>query len=252
MQTGGPDSTQEIIKAAATHAAAIAETLNPEVRKAAVQQAVDTEVATGPAKIQQAVSTQLAVMKAAPGGFNDIANPQARNAAMTQYEKDSKDYASKVSDAERLKDFVAAAQSGNQNALGLIPMAEVKTLFSRANQQELSAVGSGAGSLYQQLLGKWDKVAAGEPITPHLLKDTGKMADVMKKAARRGYEYNVQINNKTHSGNVQPIDLGDTSRGVASPQSGATPTVSTKGAFDKLKSGDVYIDSQDGKKYRKP
>jgi hypothetical protein len=200
----------------------IATETDPAVLKAHTDQAVNTEKALSPLRTAQAVNTEKALLpmrvqqqldiemgkaKLAPDSFNSIIDPRARAAAESDYAKDSKEYADKVSAALQLKDFVTAAQGGNKAAPGLIPIAEVRQLLNRVNRQELQGVSSSAGNAFdrvQGFLGKWTE---GQPIPPAVLKDTLAISDVMQNAARRGYEFKVQVNNKTHGGNVKPIDL---------------------------------------------
>ncbi|MCU1340140.1 MAG: hypothetical protein JWO19_5721 [Bryobacterales bacterium] len=130
---------------------------------------------------------------------------------MSNYEKDSKEYATKVSAARQLKDFVSAAQPGNKAAPGLIPMSEVRTLVNRVIREELEAVSSGAGSAWDRLQGKIGSLTEGQPIPPEVLKDINTITGVMENVARRNYEYNVKITNQTYGSKAQPIDLPQTS-----------------------------------------
>lgn len=185
---------------------AIAKDLNPDIRNAAVQDAARKAAAEVPAHVQAQVQAQLAIAKLSPDSFASITNPQARTAAMANFEKDSKDYAQKIAASQQLQDYVKAAQSGNKAAPGLIPLTELRGVVNRVNRNELDQV-SGGGSLLDKVQGKLNGLTEGQPIPPDLLKDVSSLSQKTEEAARRGYEYNVQINNKTYGGNVKPIDL---------------------------------------------
>ncbi len=222
MQSGNIEGAAHIVAAAAGHAAKIAEATNPIIRqgKAAEAAAVENatlpgkvataaaiERATGPIRTANEVQKQIEIAKNSPDAFAPVVDPRSRMQAIGNYEKDSKEYADKVADAQRLKDFIAAAQSGNKAAPGLIPMSEVRMLVNRVNRQELQGVSSAAGSAKDRVegfLGKWTE---GQPIPPAILKDTAAIADTMAAAARRTYEYKVQVTNNTYGSKAKPIDF---------------------------------------------
>jgi len=193
MRLGDVDLAKATLKSATEYGAQRAAKLDPAVQQSEIDKAVRTETALTPLRIQAEVQKQLQLAKSSPDAFAGIFDPKQRAAAQMEYEKDSKDYAAKLSDAQRIQDFVKAAQSGNQNAPGLIPITELRQMVNRVNATELQMVGSGAGSLYQRVQGQLGSWEEGQPISPQLLKDTSQMAGVMAQAARRTYEYNVQI-----------------------------------------------------------
>src|SRR6185369_14939723 len=114
MGAGKVEGAARIVETAAQHATAI----SPATRAAHVQQAVDTEKATAPIRlaadiakeraltplrISAEVQKQVQLAKLAPEGFSTILSAPTRAKAEASYEKDSKEYAEKAGDAQRLK-----------------------------------------------------------------------------------------------------------------------------------------------------
>lgn len=190
-----------------------------EVRKAAqvatavapieVGKAVATASAVAPIHVQEEAAKQVAMAANSPEAFGSIVNPRERTQAQQNYERDSKDYADKVSAARQLKDFVAAAESGNKAAPGLIPLAELRQIVSRVNQAELRMAGSGAGSVMDKVQGWLGGHVEGQPIPPDVLKGIKEISSLQARAARSNYATKVAITNKTFGSKVQPIELPD-------------------------------------------
>ena len=107
---------------------------------------------------------------------------------------------------------MTAAQSGNKAAPGLIPIAEVRQLVNRLNRHELQSVSSSAGSAYDRLQGFLGKYTEGQPIPPQVLSDTKAISQIMQQAARRTYEYKVQLNRQIYGSKAQPVDLDNGSQ----------------------------------------
>ncbi len=166
---------------------------DPAIARARTAQAVATKQALTPLEIGQAVQTEIQKAKLSGDAFGGIIDPVARHAAETQYDKDSRDYLGKVSEARRLKDLISAAQNGNKAAPGVIPIEELRSFVNRVNAQELKQVGAGAGSLIDRINGKIQGLKSGQPIPADILRDTAAIADLSEKAAERGYNFNLQV-----------------------------------------------------------
>jgi hypothetical protein len=248
MQTGGPDAAQKIVEAAAAHAGAISQATNPNIRQARVQQAVDTEKATAPIKVNEQVQAEIEKSKQAPGAFSSVVDPALRTRAIADFEKSSNDYADKLGAAEQLQDFVRAAQSGNKVAPGLIPIAEVKQLLNRVNRNELQSVSSSAGSAFDRLQGFFNKWTEGQPIPPAVLKDTATIANTMANAAERTYQNKVAINRQVYGSKAQPITLPNdrTPAPAAVPPAVASALKSVGAGIHTLSDGSVWIKAADG------
>lgn len=196
-----------VVGKAAAYAAQINQANNPKYRAGKAAEAAATARATAPIEIQKAVDTQIAIAKNSPDALAGVADPRARSSAIAGYEKDSKEYADKVTAAEQLRQFVDAAQSGNKAAPGLIPLAEVRQLVNRVNRTELEAAGPGAGSALDKVEGWISGKTEGQPIPPDVLKGIREIGDMQAKSARRNYENKVKITNAATGAKLQPVDL---------------------------------------------
>jgi hypothetical protein len=190
------------------HESTVAAATDPAIQAQKVREATAIASATAPIHAQAQVNAEVNRAKNSPEAFGSIINPRERAAAQTNYEKDSKEYADKVSAARQLQDFVAAAQSGNKAAPGMIPIQEVKQLLNRVNRQELESVSSAAGSLWDRIQGKVGGLTEGQSIPPDVLNDINSLAGTMENAARRGYEFKVNVTNQTYGSKAKPIQLG--------------------------------------------
>lgn len=181
MQTGGPDAAQKIVEAAAAHAGSISEKLNAGIRKANVQQSVDTAAATAPIEIAKSVQVELQKAKLA-GGIGQIIDPTQRNEASRTLDVADKEAIDKIASANSLKNTVQMALSGNKVAPNLETIEELRSIVNRVNGQELKAVGS-SGDAYDKVkgwLGSWTK---GQPIPDNIQKDFLAVADAQQKVA---------------------------------------------------------------------
>jgi hypothetical protein len=250
MQSGNPEAAAHIVAAAAGHASQISMASNPAVREGKVAEALAVKRAVLPLEVQGEVNKQLALARISPDAFAPVQDRASRQAAITNYEKDSKEYADKVGAAQQLQDFVAAAQSGNKAAPGLIPITAVRGLVNRVNRQELESVSGSAGSILDRIEGKIGSLKEGQPIPPDVLKDLSSIGKTMASAARRAYEYKVQVTNKTYGSKATPIDLKEFGK---SAEGGPTPQVKALLSEPKvapgihtLSDGSKWMKAQDG------
>lgn len=175
-----------------------------------IAKSVATAKALAPIEVQRAVDQQIALAKQSPDAFAGIFDPTARHKAENDYDAASKEYAGKVATARQLTDLITAAQNGNKAAPGVIPLQELRGFVNRVNSTELKAVGSGAGSSLDKIEGWLKGAAEGQPIPSDILAATKDLAALQEKAAKRGYDFNLQII-RQKGAKVQPIELpGDT------------------------------------------
>lgn len=214
-----PENAVKAVEPFATRAAEIDKETNPAILGA-----------RRASEIQTRVGTQQALAATAGPAFSNIADAAARGRAETAYQKDSEEYADKVGAARQLRDFVAAAQSGNKAAPGLVPISEVRQLVNRVNRQELQSVSSSAGSAWDRIQGKIGSLTEGQPIPPDILHDIGVISGVMENAARRTYTNKVAVTNNTFGSKAQPVTLPET---PATAPMAPTPAVQPAAKFQK-------------------
>jgi hypothetical protein len=239
---------EQVGKPAGAAATVAAETPAKVAQQAAmlpgeVKKAAATASAAAYAEIAPAVKKQAALAAASPEMFSGIADPSSRRAAQADYQKLTEDYLDKAQAAQQMKDFIAAAQSGNKAAPGLLGITELRTIVNRINGRELDAISKGAGSVVDRVQGWFNGHVDGQPVPPDIMKGMNEIADIQARAARGIYENKVTALGATYGGNVKP---------VPPPVSSAAKPVANKAEFDALPSGALYVDPADHKTYRKP
>ena len=206
LSTGDPKAASAIVEAAARHAATISMADNPQVRQGEVKKAVAVESATAPIRTAQQVSAQRQ-MYGGNAAVSEVA-PHLIPIAIADANKVGQDYSQAAGDAKRIQDFVAAAQSGNKAAPGLIPITELRQLVNRVNPQELNAVSNSAGNAFDKVQGFFNKWTEGQPIPPEVLKDTATIANTLAQAAKRTANYKLQTVNHNYGSKFQLPEIG--------------------------------------------
>lgn len=187
MRNGDTEAAQKVVEAAATHAANLSQQLNPKLRTAKISDDVTKENALIPGKV--AAGIQIEKGKAALAGpMGAIVDPQQRSHVENILDSAQKDYGSKVSEADRLKELVQQARNGNQTAAGLLTVDAVRTIVNRVNGQELSA--AGGGSIGRRIENAASKGWQGRP-SEDTLKDLEQFADVSRDVAKKSYKSTV-------------------------------------------------------------
>lgn len=203
MKFGGPKAAQAVVEKAAEHAGGI--TANTAKIPGDIQKSIATETALSPIKVNQAVQTEIQKAKLAPGAVSGILNPTLQNKVIGDWTKASDEYQAKVGDAQRLHAFVEAARSGNQNAVALLPLSEVREIVNRVNSQELNAAGGGVS--WARNIQNWvDKGATGKPST-ETLDEMDRVADMTLGAAKR--VWSGKVNNLNTLGAKFPTEPPD-------------------------------------------
>jgi hypothetical protein len=213
---GDIDGAARIVATAASHAASI----SPAALKFAADKAAAEARAKGPIETANELAKQAALAKGSTEMFAGIPDPVARRAAQNKFETITEAYYDKDQTAAQLKDFIAAAQSGNKAAPGLIPLSELRTLVNRVNRQELEAIG-GAGSTLDKVQGWFQGKTEGQPIPPDILRGIGQIADIQARNNRAAYNNKVNSLNATYGGNIRAAQPGAPDPGAPGAQPGA-------------------------------
>ena len=232
LRTGDMKTASSIVLDAAKHAATISMADNPEIIQGEVKKAKAVEAAVGPMRTAQQVAAQRQMY----GGNAAVAEvaPHLIPVAIAASEKVGQDYAQAAGDAKRIQDFVAAAQSGNKAAPGLIPITELRQLVNRVNPQELNAVSNSAGNAFDKVQGFFNKWTEGQPIPPEVLKDTATIANTLAQAAKRTANYKLQTVNHNYGSKFQLPEIG------GEPAAGQVPEITDQASYNKLPKGAHY------------
>ncbi len=184
-QVGRPAGAVATVKAETPAKVAQQAAMLPgEVKKASAEAS-----ATEPIRARANADAQAYLMKQVGGPLADILDPQERARVGSDYIKANDAYAEKAADAQRLKDFVAAARSGNQSAAGLMTISELRSVVNRVNTTELQQ--AGGGSLIRSITNKLDKAGSGVP-SEDTLKELEAVADLNDKTAQGAFAQKVR------------------------------------------------------------
>ncbi len=145
--------------------------------------------ATEPIRARANADAQAYLMKQVGGPLQNVMDPGERSRISSEYLKANDVYAEKAADAERLKQFVAAARSGNQSAAGLMTISELRSVVNRVNTKELQQ--AGGGSIVRTITNGLDKAGSGIP-SEDTLKELEKVADLNEKTAAGGFAQKVR------------------------------------------------------------
>ncbi len=159
--------------------------LRPVQVKTAVQEAAATE----PIRARANADAQAYLMKQTGGPLADILDPAERSKVGTEYLKAVDTYSEKAADADRLKQFVAAARTGNQSAAGLMTTAELRSIVNRVNTVELQKAGGAA--ILRKIENGLDSAGTGIP-SEDTLKELEAVADLNDKTAQGAFGQKVR------------------------------------------------------------
>lgn len=218
---GDFEGAKAAVAAAREYAGRVAYATDRGVIGAEVGKAYATAQALEPLEIDKAVKTDIARAKNSPEMFAGITDPVMRRKAQDDWGKANEDALNKVTDARQLRDFIAAAQSGNKSAPGMIPIEQVRSLVNRVNRTELESVSSGAGSALDKVQGFWGKWTAGQPIPLDILNDSAKLAQLQERNALQKRDLNMKIlGGKYGAPNLRGMDFGPYTPATAPPMPG--------------------------------
>ncbi len=217
MGAGNVEGAAAIVKTAAEHATS----LSAATRANKVQTATEELKATEPIRIageigkervlipmreQSQLKLEIDKAKLAPNGFENIIDPRARAMAYTQYDAQNKEALTKLQEANRLQSLITSAQGKNKAAPALIPLQELKQFVPRVNRNELQAVSSQAGNVYDRVQGWLSGATEGQPIPAAILQDMYKLADAQKAVTIQNNKLGVAAMNASHGTKVPTVD----------------------------------------------
>ena len=237
-------------------AARVAE-LSAATRQNKVNTAVAVKRGTLPLEVAQAVQTEIQKAHLA-GGIGQIIDPMQRNEASRALDAADKEALDKIAAADSLKNTVNMSLAGNKVAPNLETIEELRSIVNRVNGAELRSVGS-SGDAYDRVKGFLGKWTAGQPIPDNIQKDFLAVAEGQQQVAQAKHQaaYGT-VAARFGVKNLQAPDIA----GIYSQARGNAPgaignpagrrTVDSKAEYDALPPGTEFIDSRDGKPYRKP
>ena len=123
------------------------------------------------------------------GPLANVIDPAERARISGEYLKANDAYAEKAADAQRLKEFVAAARTGNQSAAGLMTISELRSVVNRVNTKELEQ--AGGASLVRSITNRLDKAGTGIP-SEDTLKELEQVANLNEHTASSGFAQKVR------------------------------------------------------------
>ena len=215
---GDFEGAKAAIAAAREYAGRVAYATDRGVIGAEIGKAYATAKALEPLEIDKAVKTDIARAKNSPEMFAGITDPVSRRKAQDDWGKANEDALNKVTDSRQLRDFIAAAQSGNKSAPGMIPIEQVRSLVNRVNRTELESVSSGAGSALDRVQGFFNKEYKGQPIPPDILRDSAKLAALQEQNAIQKRDLNMKLlGAKYGAPNLRGMDFGQYMPATAPP-----------------------------------
>lgn len=196
----------DILKAASAHAASASAANDPNLIAGAAKKAAAEANATEPIKAKANADAQAYLMKQVGGPLQNVMDPAERARVSADYLKANDAYAEKAADAQRLKDFIAAAKTGNQSAAGLLTTAELRTIVNRVNSVELN--NAGGGSIVRRITNGLDKAGTGIP-SADTLKDIEQVANLSESSARGGFAQKVRgIKTLSPKANLSETPIG--------------------------------------------
>jgi hypothetical protein len=192
---------------------------------------------------QQKVAAAQAGVAGAPDALKGVA-PHLVAPAAAAYDKTGQEYAKAYQAAQNMSDFIAAAKSGNKEAVKIVPLQgalEITTAqgVHRINRTEVDQFG-GAGNLYDKLAGKIGGVITGKDITDSVLNDMDTLQKTVSRNAANLHANTVKTINDTYGSKFKPQDFS----GANQAKPGGPPA----GATMKVPGSDGKIHWSDGKK----
>lgn len=191
LNPGDPAKVAEAIEKVAAHADEIQKNadktnINAAANKAAAEAAATSHITTRTA-INTATGVRTAEAAQAPPQLRGIVDPAIRGQVSADQQKANEEYQTKAGDSARLQQFVDAARSGNQMAMKMVPIAEVRDILSRVTNTELGSTAQGV-TLKRRLLDSNSNFWSGHPTedTLHDIENVGKMIQGSAKTAYQG------------------------------------------------------------------
>lgn len=207
LNPGDPGKVAEAIEKVAAQADEIQKNADPTNIGASATKARADAAAVSPITTQTAVNTAVRTRAAeaaqAPPALRGIVDPTIRAQVSADQQKANEEYQTKVADSTRLQQFVDAARSGNQAAMKLVPIAEVRDILSRVTNTELGSAGTGV-TMKRRALDYLSNTFQGRP-TEDTLGDIENVGKMVLTSAKTAYQGKVQnFNNQGASFPLEP------------------------------------------------
>lgn len=146
---------------------------------------VDASAGAANERLSRTISQQTEQQKRA----QDFQEHQVGKKELT--EKVEKPWLDAQSQAENLRDVVKSAQNGNKVAATMQSLEATMTTIKAAGLTRMTNIELGntekAGSLWDSIVGRTEKLTSGQPVPPDLQRDMLTFADLLEKAAYKKY-----------------------------------------------------------------
>lgn len=195
-----------------------------------IEKEIDPRVQAGKVKVARAegqarADVQAAAARGSSAALSEVP-PHLVAPATAAYDKAGQEYASAHSATQTMNDFIAAAKSGNKEAVKIVPLQgalEITTAqgVHRINRNEIEQYGS-AGSLYDKLAGRIGGAITGKSIDDSVLKDMSALQDEIAKNSKILHGNKVKTINKTYGSKFEPMNFDDDTGGDATASKGAS------------------------------
>jgi hypothetical protein len=135
--------------------------------------------------------------------------PNLRVPATKEATEAGQDYLQANQMADQVQTMIDLVRSGNKVAGTNIPIMGVEAMnalsgLKRLNRQQVEAY-SGAGSLWDKIVGKIGGIAEGKPIPEDLLQDIENFHTALRTNSENGYKTKLQAINQNYHSNFQPV-----------------------------------------------
>lgn len=210
MRYGGPEAALKVVSEAAQHAGQIGTETNPAVMQARTNQAVATDRATAPIKVQTAVQTQQALNAGSNAAFSTVP-PHLVPTATAAAQKAGTDIVGAINSANEMKQIISEARGGNKVAYAFAPVTGVLTINSangtkRMNMAEINQYG-GAGSVADHVQQWFGTHVTGDRIPEDILKDMEALHGSLEKNSENTYRNAITNVNTNFGSKINPDDL---------------------------------------------
>lgn len=171
--------------------------------------------------------------------------PKLRSQVSREVSKLNDDYLKAQATADQFQSVLDMAKAGNKAAGSNLPLIGVETLnaingIKRINRSEIDQY-KGAGSLYDNIMGKIGKLTTGDPIPADVLKDIEAMHNTLRQNSDSEYRSKLQSKNDIYHSNFQPVGkTGAVTPDVQRALSNQAPGI------HQLGDGSVWLKNADG------
>jgi hypothetical protein len=208
LTRGDYQGAVKAVDQASQQQAEIEKETSPAVQKARTEQAVATEQATTPLKIQQQVATARALRAGDNPAVANVAPADIPRVTMAAQKLDQ-DYVKARQSAEDVGRILDMADAGNKAAGANVPLVGVGALnavngIKRINSAEISQYGH-AGSLLDKIQGKLQGWTEGKPVPTDVISDMRALHQELATQAYGGYKAGLDALNARSQSRFAPV-----------------------------------------------